>query len=57
MTVNNTRSPWLIAAIAISEELKKQPPEVQAENRRMSKKTYPETWKAIREKEQEQEQE
>ena len=49
----DTRSPWLIAAIAISEELKNQPPEVKAEIRRLSKKTYPETWKAIREKEQE----
>ncbi|MCC5626587.1 hypothetical protein [Nostoc sp. CHAB 5715] len=49
----DTRSPWLIAAIAISEELKKQPPEVQAEFRLLSKKTYPETWKALREKEQE----
>ncbi|WP_167315591.1 hypothetical protein [Nostoc punctiforme] len=57
MTENNTTNPWLIAAIAISEELKKQPPEVQAESRRMSKKTYPQTWKAIREKEEEQEQE
>lgn len=54
MTDNNTRSPWLEAAIAMSEELKKEPPEVQAEIRRMHHKTYPETWKAIREKEQEQ---
>ncbi|WP_196517615.1 hypothetical protein [Nostoc sp. WHI] len=48
------RSPWLKAAIAISEDLKKEPLEVQAEIRRMHRKTYPETWKAIREKEQEQ---
>lgn len=48
------RSPWLEAAIAMSEDLKKQLPEVQAVSRQMSKKTYPETWKAIREKEQEQ---
>ncbi|MEH2307017.1 hypothetical protein [Nostoc sp.] len=55
MTETNTTNPWLIGAIAISEELKKQPPEVQAESRRLSKKTYPETWKAIRDKEQDQE--
>lgn len=55
MTESNTPSPWLVAAIAISEELKKQPPEVQTEIRRMDRKIYPETWKAIREKEQEQE--
>lgn len=57
MTEDTTCSLWLEAAIAISEELKKQPPEVQAEIRRMNKKTYPETWKAIREKEKEQEEE
>ncbi|MEH2246386.1 hypothetical protein [Nostoc sp.] len=51
MTENNTSSPWLIAAITMSEDLKKQPPEVQVEIRRLSKKTYPETWKAIRQKE------
>ncbi|MEH1802164.1 hypothetical protein [Nostoc sp.] len=50
----DTRNPWLVAAVAISEELKTQPPETQLEIRRISKKTYPETWKAIREKEQEQ---
>lgn len=53
MTESKTRSPWVEAAIAMSEELKKQPPEVQAVSRQMSKKTYPETWKAIREKESE----
>ena len=53
MTENNTGSPWLQGAKAMSEDLRKQPPEVQAEIRRLSKKTYPETWKAIREREQE----
>ncbi|MDF5736780.1 MULTISPECIES: hypothetical protein [unclassified Nostoc] len=53
MTEDTTGSPWLIAAIAISEELKEQPPEVQAAIRRMNKKIYPETWKATPEKEQE----
>ncbi|MFN6485988.1 MULTISPECIES: hypothetical protein [unclassified Nostoc] len=50
--MNQERSPWLEAAIAINEELKKQPPEVQVSIRRMDRKTYPETWKAIREREQ-----
>lgn len=53
MTNNNARSLWLEGAKAMSENLKAQPPEVQVEIRRLSKKTYPETWKAIREKEQE----
>ena len=48
----DTKSPWLIAAITISEELKKEPPEVQAEIRRLSKKTYPKTWKEIQRQEQ-----
>ncbi len=46
------RSPWLEAAIAISDALKLEPPEVQESIRRMNRKTYPETSKAIREKEQ-----
>ncbi|WP_375494764.1 hypothetical protein [uncultured Nostoc sp.] len=47
------RSPWLQAAIAIKEALRQEPPEVQESIRRMDRKTYPETWKAIREREQE----
>ncbi|MDZ8227571.1 hypothetical protein [Nostoc sp. ChiVER01] len=54
MTENNARSPWLEAAKAMAEDLKTQPPEVQIEIRRLSRKTYPETWRAIREKEGEQ---
>lgn len=54
MTENKARSPWLEGAKAMSEELKNQPPEVQLEIRRLSRKTYPETWQAIREKEGEQ---
>ncbi|MDZ8135142.1 MAG: hypothetical protein RM049_07535 [Nostoc sp. DedQUE04] len=50
--MNQERSPWLEIAIAINEELKQQPPEVQESIRRMDRKTYPETWKAIREREQ-----
>lgn len=46
------RSPWLQAAIAISEALKLESPEVQEAVRRMDRKTYPKTWKALREKEQ-----
>jgi Mn-dependent DtxR family transcriptional regulator len=46
------RSPWLDAAIAIKQDLKQEPPEVQESIRRMDRKTYPETWKAIREREQ-----
>ncbi|MEH1790579.1 MAG: hypothetical protein V7L23_34710 [Nostoc sp.] len=45
------RSPWLEAARAISEALKLEPPEVQESIRRMNRKTYPETNKAIRERE------
>ncbi|MEH2123084.1 hypothetical protein [Nostoc sp.] len=45
-------SPWLEAAIAIKEGLKLEPPEVQVSIRRMDRKIYPETWKAIREREQ-----
>lgn len=50
--MNQERSPWLDAAIAINEALKQEPPEVQESIRRMDRKTYPETWKAIREREQ-----
>jgi hypothetical protein len=46
---------WLEGAIAINEMLKEQPPEVQESIRRMDRKTYPETWKAIRERENNQE--
>lgn len=49
------RSPWLETAIAIKEALKLEPPEVQESIRRMDRKTYPETWKAIREREEQQE--
>ncbi|MEH2459144.1 hypothetical protein [Nostoc sp.] len=41
------RSPWLETALAINELLKLEPPEVQESIRRMDRKTYPETWKAI----------
>ncbi|MEH2214277.1 hypothetical protein [Nostoc sp.] len=50
--MNQERSPWLDAAIAINEALKLEPPEVQESIRRMDRKTYLETWKAIREREQ-----
>ncbi|HYX18755.1 MAG TPA: hypothetical protein VE944_31185 [Nostoc sp.] len=46
------RSPWLEAAIAINELLKLEPPEVQESIRRMESNSYPETWKALREREQ-----
>lgn len=46
------RSPWLEAALAIKQDLKLEPPEVQESIRRMDRKIYPETWKAIREREQ-----
>ncbi|MEH1785894.1 MAG: hypothetical protein V7L23_10010 [Nostoc sp.] len=49
------RSPWLDAAIAIKEALKLESPEVQDSIRRMDRKTYPETWKAIRERQNKQE--
>ncbi|MEH2381122.1 MAG: hypothetical protein V7K27_19920 [Nostoc sp.] len=51
MSEDTTCSPWLEGAKAMSLDLKTQPPEVQAEIRRLSKKTYPETWRAIRETE------
>ncbi|MBN3885627.1 MAG: hypothetical protein V7K64_02475 [Nostoc sp.] len=51
--MNQERSPWLNGAIAIKEALKQEPPEVQESIRRMDRKTYPETSKAIREREQE----
>ncbi len=47
------RSHWLEAAGAMKQDLKLEPPEVQESIRRMDRKTYPETWKAIREREQE----
>jgi Mn-dependent DtxR family transcriptional regulator len=50
--MTDERSPWLEGAIAINEALKLEPPEVQESIRRMDRKTYPETWKAIREREQ-----
>jgi Mn-dependent DtxR family transcriptional regulator len=50
--MNQERSPWLDAAIAISDALNLEPPEVQESIRRMDRKTYPETSKAIREREQ-----
>ncbi|QHG15798.1 hypothetical protein [Nostoc sp. ATCC 53789] len=46
------RSPWLAAAIAINEALKLEPADVQESIRRMDRKTYPETCKALREREQ-----
>ena len=49
------RSPWLETAIAIKQDLKQESPEVQESIRRMDRKTYPETWKAIRERENKQE--
>ncbi|MEH2377734.1 MAG: hypothetical protein V7K27_02350 [Nostoc sp.] len=49
--MNQERSPWLEGAIAISEMLKLEPPEVQESIRRMNRKTYPETSKAMFEKE------
>ncbi|WP_190241032.1 hypothetical protein [Nostoc sp. 'Peltigera membranacea cyanobiont' 210A] len=52
MANSETPNPWIEGAKAISQELKNQSPETQAEIWRLSKKTYPETWKAIREKEQ-----
>ncbi|MBD2202739.1 hypothetical protein H6G33_17830 [Calothrix sp. FACHB-1219] len=48
--MNEDKNLWLEAAKAISEELKKQPPEVQQAAKELSRKTYPETWKARRER-------
>lgn len=50
---NEKKSPWLEAAIKMTEDLKLESQEVQDSIRQMNRKTYPETWKAIREKEKE----
>ena len=48
---DNEKSPWLETAMKMVEDLKLEPKEVQDSIRQMSRKTYPETWKAIRDKE------
>lgn len=45
------KSVWLQIAQAMIEELEKEPPEVQQSIRRMNRKTYPESWRGIRERE------
>jgi hypothetical protein len=50
---NDKNNPWLEGARALNEELKKQSQEVQEVARQLSRKTYPETWKALREREEE----
>lgn len=46
-------NPWLEAAIAARELLRKESPEVQATQRRMDGRNYPATQKALRKQEQE----
>jgi|GEM_PF-4509986 hypothetical protein len=52
MTENQSHNnPWLQAAKELNKELKTQSPEIQEEARRLSRKNYPETWKALRDQE------
>jgi len=44
-------SPWLQLAIEALQLIKKEPPKVQESLRRMNRKTYPETAKALAEQE------
>lgn len=50
--MSDNQSPWLIAAININKLLKQEPPSVQEAIKLMNQKIYPETWKALREMEQ-----
>jgi hypothetical protein len=52
--MSDNQNPWLKAAININELLKQEPPEVQQAIKQMNQKIYPQTWEAIREKEQQQ---
>jgi hypothetical protein len=47
-------NPWLQLAIEARELIFKEPPEVQISLRRMGRKTYPETAKALAEQEEQQ---